>query len=149
MRVLFEARDLHERRALAEREALLGAAVGTLPPPARDEPRELLARRATPQWRSQVGPLERVEAEVPHAVSGESASVARRAERRGGGRDDAEDGPVGEPVAIGGRRGLLQHGLDPAVARREGLQHPRAAPDPLPGPGRRAPPRPVLDETGP
>src|SRR3989442_15903511 len=138
MRVLFEARDLHERRPLAERQALLGAAVGALPPPARDEPRELLARRAAPQRPSQVGPLERVETEVPHAVGGEAAPVARRAERRGGGRDDAEDGPVGEPVAIGGGPGLLEHGLDPAVAGAQGPQAPRRAPDPPPGPTARA-----------
>src|SRR5207247_9279777 len=131
---------------LAERQALLGAAVGALPPPARDEPRELLARRAAPQRPSQVGPPERVETEVPHAVGGESAPVARRAERRGGGRDDAEAGTVGEPVAIGGRRGLPEHGPGPAVARREGLGHLRAAPRLPHGSWRRAPPLQVTDD---
>src|SRR2546430_12283326 len=44
------------------------------------------------------------------------------------------------------RSGLLEHGLDPAVARREDLEHLRAAHDLLHGPARRAPHVHVLDE---
>src|SRR5213079_2489096 len=79
VRVLLEPRDLDQRRALAERQALLGAPVGALPPAARDERGELLALRAAAQRPPQIRPLERVEAEVPHAVRREPAPVALRA----------------------------------------------------------------------
>src|SRR3989454_1097145 len=82
----------------------------------------------------------------PHAVRGEPAPVALRAERSGGGRDDAEDGPVAQPVALGGRRGLLAHGLDPAVARLEDLEHRLPAHDLVHRPARRTADVHVLDE---
>ena len=67
----------HERAAIAEREALFGAAVVARPPAAGDQ-RRRAHRRVAPraQRRAQIDAARRVEAQVPHAVGRQPAAVA-------------------------------------------------------------------------
>src|SRR5713226_3261011 len=98
MRVALELADLDQGPALDHRQPLLGPAVRPTLPPGDDERFELVARGPAPQRLPQIGPLGRVEAEVPHAVGREPAAVARAAEGLGRGRDDPEDIAVGKTV---------------------------------------------------
>src|SRR5262245_33584851 len=147
VRILAQATDLDERRAIAQPEALLGTAVRPPRPGARDEARELLAGGTVPQRPAKVDTLLRVEAEIPDAVGGQPASVAASAERLGGGRDDAEHRAVAQPVAVGRRGAFLDYRLDAAVSPAQRLEHLGTAHDLLHRPVRRAADVHVLDES--
>ena len=85
---------------------------------------QLLGAGAAPQRTAQIGPLLRVQTEIPHAVRGEAAAVAVRAERRGRRGDDAEHGAVGQPEAIGRRRDVSSRQARSArSARSRTLEH--------------------------
>src|SRR5262245_41774750 len=146
VRILAQATDLDERRAVAQPEALLGTAVRPPRPGARDEARELLAGGTVPQRPAKVDTFLRVEAEIPDAVGGQPASVAASAERLGGGRDDAEHRAVAQPVPVGRRGAFLDYRLDAAVPPAQRLEHLGAAHDLLHRPVRRAADVHVLDE---
>src|SRR5438034_768783 len=99
MWIALELPDLHQGPAVSRDQSLLGAAIGAAAPPTGDERSQLLSSRAPAKRPAQIDARDRVEAEVPHAVGGETAAVARTAERRGRRRDDPEGRPVG-PAAM-------------------------------------------------
>src|SRR5262249_56726295 len=100
---------------------ILGAAVGTRTPAAGDQRLDRRVRRTPAQRPAQVDAAHRIEAEVPHAVGRQAASIAVGAERRRCRRDDAEYGAVAQAEAIRRCRRILDYGLDPAVALLEPL----------------------------
>src|SRR4029450_12509896 len=67
VRIVAQATDLDEGRAIAQPEALLGAAVCPARPGVCDEPRELVAGGGAPQRPAKVDTRVRVEAEQPHS----------------------------------------------------------------------------------
>src|SRR2546428_9078928 len=95
--------------------ALPGPAPRPPLPPVDDQRLQLVSRASAAERLSEIDPLLRVEAEVPHAVGGEAAPVAARTERFGRRRDDAEERAVGKRVAVGGRPGLPGHRLDLSI----------------------------------
>src|SRR5688572_1312336 len=92
--ILLEPRDLHQWPPVTSGQALLGAAVSPRPPSTRDQLRQLLGAGAPAEGTAQVDPLPRIEAEEPHAVGGEPASITRLTERCRRGGDDPEGGAV-------------------------------------------------------
>src|SRR6266542_7056445 len=80
MRVALELADLDQRPALGESQPLFRATVCAPAPSRSDQSLELVRRGAAPQRLSQIRPLGRVEAEIPHAVGREPAAVAGAAE---------------------------------------------------------------------
>src|SRR2546426_10012838 len=145
MRIGPQPVDLVQRAPLGQRQPLLGASVAG---PARlpgERRRELRVSRSVTQELAQVGSPLGVETEEPGAVGGEPAAVARPAERRRDGRDDAERRPVVELEPLGGRRGA--RGPPPPVERLDpaGSAPPRPRglpprPHPIPPPPPRPPP---------
>src|SRR6266550_9616747 len=104
------------------------------------------------RWRRSVAvrgdpcPL-RIETKKPRSIGGEPAAVARSAEWRGGGRDDAERSAVGKAEALGRRAGVLGgDGSDGAVASRQDLENLALRHDLLRGPSGGAADVHVLDE---
>src|SRR5215468_3039815 len=146
VRIRAQATDLHERTAVPQPQPRLGAAVGAPVPRARDQRGELVTRGSTAERPPEVDALLGVEAQVEDTVGGEPAAVAARAERLRRGRDDPEDGAVGETVAIGGRGALLDDCLNRAIAPLEHRQHLGAAHHLVHRPARRAAHVHVLDE---
>src|SRR5712691_5244883 len=123
VRIALELADLHQRATVALGQPLLGAAIGAASPPAGDEPRQLVSTGAPAKRRAQINALDGVEAEVPHAIGGEPATIARPAERRGRRCDDPERRSVRQAEALGrGRAPRLDERLDRAVAPTEHVQ---------------------------
>src|SRR5262249_13948205 len=100
----------------------------------------------TAQRPAQVDAAHRIEAEVPHAVGRQAASIAVGAERRRCRRDDAEYGAVAQAEAIRRCRRILDYGLDPAVALLEPLEYLLTTHDLVERPARGAADVHVLDE---
>src|SRR4030095_12313269 len=105
VRIRAQATDLDERRAIAQPQALLGAAVRPPRPGVSDEPRELVAGGAAPQRPAKIDARLRVEAEIPYAVGGQPAPVAARAEWLPGGGGGGEQPGGGGGGADGPRPG--------------------------------------------
>src|SRR6059036_841379 len=95
VRIFAQATDLHEGRPVPKPQALLGPTIRPPRPSVDDQRLQLVSRAAAAERLSEIDPLLRVEAEIPHAVGGEAAPVAARAERFGRRRDGAEDRAVG------------------------------------------------------
>src|SRR5262245_12714127 len=74
VRIALELSDLDQRPPVAPGQPLLGAAIGAATPATRDQFHQLLAPGARAKRRAQVDALDGVEAEVPHAVGGETAA---------------------------------------------------------------------------
>src|SRR5687768_6833138 len=116
-----EAADLDEGAAIAQRQPVFGAAIDARAPAASDHGRERFQRRARAQRRAKIDTGQRVEAQVPHAVGGETAAIAVGAERGGGGGYDTEHGAVGKPVAVGRRGAVLDDRRDSPVTALQAL----------------------------
>src|SRR5438046_9528185 len=82
MRIALE-QILHrnERAPVAERDALLGAAIGAAAPALGDHRRQFAGCDAAPQRTAQIHAVRGVEAEIPDAVRREPAAIARTAKR--------------------------------------------------------------------
>src|SRR5439155_26949546 len=94
--------DRVQRTAFPDRQPLFRAAVGAVLPRVAQQRGELGVARPRAQPLPQVDPAVRIQAQEPRAVRRQPAAVAGAAEWRGGGRDDAEARPVGEPESLGG-----------------------------------------------
>ncbi len=114
----------HERASIAERQALLGAAIVAGAPAAGNQRAQLLGRCTASERRAQIQAARRVETEVPHAVRGQPAAIAGAAERLGRGCDDPERRAVFEREPLSRRRrARFIHTGDDAVVARERVEH--------------------------
>ena len=116
----------NQGRLAIHAQTFLRAAIGADGPHGRDEPLQILARRAGAQGPSKIGPGRGVQAEQPDAVGRQAAPIAGRAERLGRRRDDAERGAVRQEEPIGRRRRAVERQDRPycasiraSISRRE------------------------------
>src|SRR4051812_24790187 len=104
MRIALQTFNSDEHRAIRHTRPLLSPSVPPRMPDRLDDAGDFLVARGVAKRPAQILAARRIETEIPQPVSGQPAAIARSAEGRGRGRDDAEDGPVAQTKAL--RRGV-------------------------------------------